>query len=150
MSGAAAAPDNGSGSPAIAEAIEHAHRRSPTFRDLVAAIDGTDGIVYVHRGQCGRNVLACVLLAVTRARSFRILHIRVDPRRRGHDLMVAIGHELRHALELLNEPGMVDGNTAHNFYQRSAAIERYSFETQEVIDTELKIDGELRKWAKGR
>jgi hypothetical protein len=137
-------------SPAIAEAIEQAHRGSPTFRDLVAAIDRTDGIVYVHHGQCGRNVLACLLLAVTRAGSFRILHIRVDPRRRGHDLMVDIGHELRHALELLNKPGIVDGNMAHNFYQRSAAIERYYFETQEAIDTELKIDRELRRWAKER
>src|SRR4029453_8187101 len=109
-------------SPAISQAIDRAFERSPTFRDLVAAINRTDGIVYVHHGKCGRSVLACVLLAVTRAGSFRILHIRVDPRRRGHDLMVDIGHELRHALELLNEPGIVDDITAHNFYQRSAEI----------------------------
>jgi hypothetical protein len=135
---------------AISQAIEQAFERSPTFRDLIAAINGTDGIVYVHHGQCGRNVLACLLLAVTRAGAFRILHIKVDPRRRGHDLMVDIGHELRHAVELLNEPGVVDDNTAHNFYQRSAAIERYNFETQEAIDTELKIDKELRQWKRQR
>ena len=137
-------------SPAIVEAIEHAHKGSPTFRDLVAAINRTDGIVYVHHGQCGRNVLACLLLAVTRAGPNRILHIRVDPRRRGKDLMVSIGHELTHAVELLNEPGVVDANTAHNFYQRSAAIDRYYFETQEAIDIELKIDKELRQWKRPR
>ena len=63
-------------SPEIAEAIEQAHLRSPTFRDVVAAISRTDGIVYVHQGQCGRNVLACLLLAVTQAGPNRILHDR--------------------------------------------------------------------------
>jgi len=137
-------------SPEITQAIEQAQNESPTFRDLVATITRSDGIVYVHYGQCGRNVLACLLLAVTRAGPFRMLHIKVDPRRHGHALMVDIGHELSHAIELLNEPKVVDGNTAHNFYQRSAAVERYNFETQEAIETELKIDKELRDWAERR
>jgi hypothetical protein len=137
-------------SPAIAQAIEQAFERSPTFRDLVAAINGTDGIVYAHHERCGRNVLACLLLTVTQAGPNRILHIRVDPRRKNHDLMVSIGHELKHAVELLSEPSVVDSNTAHNFYQRGVAIERYNFETQAAIDIELKIDKELREWAKRR
>ena len=132
------------------QAIEQAQNESPTFRDLVAAINRSDGIVYVHHGQCGRNVLACLLLAVTKAGPYRMLHIRVDPRRHGHALMVDIGHELSHAIELLNEPTVVDANTAHNFYQRSAAVERYNFETQAAIEIELKIDKELREWAKRR
>ena len=136
--------------PAIAAAIEQAHKQSPTFKQLLAAIDRTDGIVYVHYGACGRNVRACLLLAVTQAGPNRILHIRVDHRRHGHDLMAAIGHELRHAVELLNEPTVVDGNTAHNFYQRVAPTESYSFETEEAIEIELKIDKELRQWAKQR
>jgi len=37
-------------SPEIAVAIEQAHTGSETFRDLVAAINRTDGIVYVHHG----------------------------------------------------------------------------------------------------
>jgi hypothetical protein len=137
-------------SPAISQAIEQAFDRSATFRDLVAAINSTDGIVYVHHGQCGRNVLACLLLTVTQAGPNRILHIRVDPRRTGRDLMVSIGHELKHAVELLDEPRVVDSNTAHNFYQRSAAIERYNFETQAAIEIELKVDKDLREWAKRR
>ena len=139
-----------SSSPAIATAIEQLFEQSPTFRELVADINRTDGIVYVHHGQCGRNVLACLLLAVTRAGPNRILHIRVDPRRKGRDLMVSIGHELQHAVELLSEPSVVDSNPAHNFYHRAAAIDRYIFETQAAIEIELKIDKELREWAKRR
>jgi hypothetical protein len=136
--------------PAIAQAIEQALEQSPTFRQQVVAINGTDGIVYVHYGTCGRNVLACLLLAVTQAGQHRIVHIRVDRRRKGRYLMVAIGHELSHAVELLTEPTVVDGNTAHNFYQRVAPTEGYSFETQAAIEIELKIDKELRQWANQR
>ena len=134
--------------PAIAAAIEQTLERSPTFRQLMAAINRTDGIVYVHYGACGRSVLACLLLAVTQAGPNRILHIRVDRRRKGHDLMVAIGHELSHAVELFNVPTVIDATTARNYYRRNAAIERYSFETEEAIEIELKIDKELRQWAK--
>ena len=135
-------------SPGIVEAIEQATEQSPTFNQLVTAITASDGIVYVHFGECGRNVLACLLLGVTQAGPNRILHIKVDRRRRGRDLMVAIGHELSHAVELLNEPNVVDATTAHNFYRRNAAIDRYSLETEAAIEIELKIDKELRQWAK--
>ena len=134
-------------SPAISLAIEQAFEQSPTFRELVAAIGRTDGIVYVHYGECGRNVLACLVLAVDHAGPYRILQIRVDPRRKGHGLMVSIGHELKHALELLNEPTVVNNSTAHNFYQRIAPRRGNSFETQAAVEIGLKIDGELRRWA---
>jgi hypothetical protein len=132
-------------SPAIVEAIERAIQQSPTFNHLVTAIAATDGIVYVYYGECGRNVLACLVLVVNQAGPYRILQIRVDPRRKGHELMVAIGHELKHALELLNEPTVVNNSTAHNFYQRIAPRRGNSFETQAAVEIGLKIDGELRQ-----
>jgi hypothetical protein len=52
--------------PGIVEAIEQAIQQSPTFNQLVTAITATDGIMYVHYGECGRNALACLILAVTR------------------------------------------------------------------------------------
>jgi hypothetical protein len=136
--------------PAIAEAIEQAQQQSPTFNHLVTAISATNGIVYVHYGECQRNVRSCLILAVTQAGSSRILHIRIGPGRKGHRLMVSIGHELKHALELLNEPTVVDLDTAHNFFQRIAPRRGLSFETQAAIETGLKIDGELQQWAKSR
>ncbi len=133
-------------SPEVARAIQDAWDRSSTFRELVATISGTDGIVYVHHGTCGRNVLACLVLGVTQAGPNRFLHIRVDKRKTGRDLMVAIGHELQHAIEVLSEPGVVDTNSARLFYERVAHTERYSFETEVAIETELRVDRELRLW----
>jgi len=62
--------------------------------------------------------------------------------------MVVIGHELNHAVELLDVPTVIDATTPQNYCRRNAAIERYSFETEEAIEIELKIDKELRQWAK--
>jgi hypothetical protein len=137
----------GNGS-AIVEAIEQASRQSPTFNQLLTAIAKTDGIVYVHHGRCQRNGRSCLMLNVTQAGPNRILHIRIDPRRKGQRLMVAIGHELKHALELLNEPTVVNENTAHNFFQRIAPRRGLSFETQAAVEIGLKIDRELQQWAK--
>ena len=88
------------------------------------------------------------MLSVTQAGASRILHIRIDPRKKGRDLMIAIGHELHHAAEVLNEPSAVDADSVRLFYERIAPTERLSFETQAAIETELKIDGELRAYAR--
>jgi hypothetical protein len=135
-------------SPVVSDPIERASERSSTFLQLVTTIKGTDGIVYVHLGQCGRQVLSCLLLAITQAGPNRMLHIKVDPRRKGNHLIVSIAHELTHAIEVLSEPTVVDGNSAHNFFQRMAPIDRdrYSFETQAAIETALMVDKELRAW----
>ena len=135
-------------SPDIVDAIEQATNRSSTFKQLVTTLDSTDGIVYVHYGECRRNVLACLVLVVTQAGPYRILQVKVDPRRKGHDLMVSIGHELKHALELLNESAVVNHSTAHNFYERIGRKRGSNFETQAAVEIGLKIDGELRHWAK--
>ena len=113
-----------------------------------AAIGGAGGLVYVHHGTCGRNVRACLLLNVTQAGPYRLMNIRVDQRKKGRDLMIAIGHELRHVLEVLNEPSAVDADSIRIFYERIAPTERYSFETQAAIQTELKIADELRAYAR--
>jgi hypothetical protein len=134
--------------PSLRETISLAAERSTTFHSLVTTIEGTDGIVYVHRGECGRQVLSCLLLAITKAGDYRLLHIRIDERRKDRDLMVSIAHELRHAIELLSDPTIADRTSAQNFYHRGAPKETYWFETQAAIETELLVDKELREWAR--
>ena len=92
--------------------------------ELVADIGSAGGLVYVHHGICGRNVRACLVLNITQAGPYRLLNIRVDQRKKGRDLMIAIGHELRHVLEVLNEPSAVDADSIRIFYERIAPTER--------------------------
>jgi hypothetical protein len=46
--------------PFIAAAITSAVERSLTFEQLLASIQGTDGLVYVEEGLCGHGVRACL------------------------------------------------------------------------------------------
>jgi len=89
-------------SPVLGTLIRDASERSQTFRALLAAIDATDGIVYVSVGTCGR-LRACLLHRITEAGPHRVLNIIVDAQHRDLALMGAIGHELRHALEVLGD-----------------------------------------------
>jgi len=88
---------------AITALIREAGERSKTFRGLVAAINASDGIVYVEEGICGHGVRAC-LVTVIAAGSNRILRVKVDTRKAADsNLMWLIGHELRHTLEVLSD-----------------------------------------------
>jgi hypothetical protein len=49
-------------SPVLRTLIRDASERSPTFRALVAAIDATDGLVYLKVGTCGRVRASCIRL----------------------------------------------------------------------------------------
>ena len=112
-------------SPAIRELIDDAMWESPTFRGIVRAIGATDGIVYVEQGVCRHGVHACLLLDVTPAAGYRILHILVDRQgvlaHRGRlDLIATIGHELTHALEVLGERTIRSAAAMFLFYVHQA------------------------------
>ena len=54
-------------------------------------------------------------------RSTRVLRIAVDTRRPSRDLAGAIGHELRHALEVLQDPAVTSG-AAMFFFTRTMEV----------------------------
>lgn len=124
----------------LAAVIEDARQRSQTFRSLTETINETDGIVYVQEGQCGHGVRAC-LTSVTVAGPNRVLWVRIDTTRvdwnADWDLMGAIGHELRHAVEVLSERTVRDDMSKHVFYALSA--ERRSIGNPDVFETDAAI-----------
>jgi hypothetical protein len=117
----------------IAALISQASEASPTFRRLIATIDGTDGLVYVDSAKCGHGVRACLVLSVQVAGPFRVLRIRVESRRLDCSLMASIGHELQHAIEILTDPSVTSGPAAYLLFDRIAGqgtgIDNGRFET---------------------
>jgi hypothetical protein len=108
--------------PFIAAAIASAVERSLTFEQLLASIQGTDGLVYVEEGLCGHGVRACLSLSIKMAGPFRLLRIRVDRRGSECALISSIGHELQHAIEVLSDPHVTDMHLI--LVLRTARIER--------------------------
>jgi hypothetical protein len=129
--------------------IEEAARRSPTFRHLVAAIEATNGIVYVEHGSCRQGVHACLALTVTAAGDYRILRVTVDARQPDWDVMALIGHELRHAIEVLENSTLADTTSAFQFYAQQHHVKDRPFETSAAIEAEDAVRKDVSTFAKG-
>ena len=137
-----------SSNPSIAALMQQATERSETFRRMVETIDASDGIVYVEEGHCGQGVRAC-FTSVTAAGRNRILSVKVDTRNADRDLMGSIGHELRHAIEVLANPKVVDNESMLFFYaQIGSRRPGRVFETLAAVDAGKAVRDELRKHAR--
>jgi hypothetical protein len=106
----------------ILELLTEGVERSATFRSLVDAIDRSDGIVYVEFGYCAFGHLnGCLLPFVASSHGDRYLRILVTPdkNRRSHDQLIALtAHELRHAVEVIQDKEVVDADTMEAMYRR--------------------------------
>ena len=100
----------------IADLIEQATKHSPTLTRLVAAVEVSDGIVYVEPGRCPQGVAACLKLWMVTSGSTRFMRVIVDRRRLASDwrLMGAVGHELQHVIEVLSDRFVTDGNGVYS------------------------------------
>src|SRR5258708_3374585 len=81
---------------------------------------------------------------VTLAAPHRLLRIVVDLRRARDQVMAAIGHELRHALEVLLCPSIRDSAAMYFFYDLGNPTKNESFETRAAVEAGLDIAAELK------
>ena len=130
--------------PGLAALIAETAGRSATFRQMIEAIDASDGLVYVARGRCGHGVRACVNFLVVVGPN-RLLRIILDDRSTDAQAMGSLGHELRHALEVLAEPAVTSAAAMHLFYHRIATRRDHGFETDAAIFSGDTVRAELRK-----
>jgi hypothetical protein len=149
----ASAQDSGVGarvrssSPFIRELVTRAEHESPTFRGLVATIEESNGIVYIENGRCRHGVHACLLLSVISTGGFRFLRIVVNAdgqERSINDFTGTLGHELRHAIEVLSEPRVSSGEGMFSLYLTlSGRSGGEAFETTDAIEAGHQVAREL-------
>ena len=123
--------------------INNAATQSETFRGLVDQINHTDGMVYVAEGDCGSGVRACLLLTMTVMGPYRLLRILVDGRSADRDLMAFIGHELQHAVEVLNYRSVRSSSQMILLYKRICDVCGGSFETYAAVRAGNAVHDEL-------
>jgi hypothetical protein len=131
--------------PRIVELLEAGMQRSPTFAGLVKSVSATDVIVYIERVRDLPRSLGGRLLLMPIASSQRYLRIQVRgdlPRR---DLIALIGHELRHALEIAQEPTVRDNSSMISLFQRIGRSSRqtHTFDTTAAQNAGWKVRQEL-------
>ena len=131
-------------SPILRTLIRDASERSQTFRALVAAIDATDGLVYLSVGTCGR-LRACLLHRVTLAGEYRVLNILVNLQPPSTDPTPAIGHEFQHVLEVLSDSTITTDERIVAFYRFHGRRIRGVLETDAAIRVGDAVRAELRR-----
>jgi hypothetical protein len=129
--------------------ITEAAAQSKTFRGLVDRVGNTDGIVFVADGQCGHGVRACLLHTVTIAGPNRLLWILVDPRKTDREAMRSIGHELQHAVEVLDDPSVRSADAIYRLLLRIGGDRDSAgrFETEAATRAGEAVSRELWKSA---
>ncbi len=129
----------------IGGAIADGLRRSTTFAQLVLALDRSDVIVYVETARSMSSSLAGRLLIAPGPAGYRYLRIQIGAASRGNELIALVGHELRHALEVAESPGVRDEASLIALYEAigHGGKGRHRYDTMAAQDAGRKVRLEL-------
>jgi hypothetical protein len=130
---------------AVRALIDSGMERSTTFRDLSAALDNTDVIVYIRFSSCSGGVPACLLWASAGVDARRLL-IKVDRFGRSPDEMTALlAHELQHATEVASDSQITDLASFEKSFASRGWKYRAGFETGRAITISRRVADELTR-----
>jgi hypothetical protein len=132
----------------VRELVAEAARGSAAIRGLIDRLEARDVTVYVRvRALMQTDLDGRVALLSVRA-GHRYLVIEIACARPRLSQMATLGHELYHAVEIADEPSIVDARTLAAFYLRigrrtDAWGGRQTFETEAAADAGLRARREL-------
>ena len=132
--------------------INEGTARSAFFRELVARLDGSDVIVYVET-ECPMSPrLFGRLVFMGAGGGRRYVNVRIACSLKDDERIAALAHELRHAVEIVDAPFVVDQVSLAQLYRRigfaSHAVTRGDgFESRAAIDSARRVWAELARTA---
>jgi hypothetical protein len=124
-------------------AVTSGAEASSTLRGLVDRLQASDVVVYLMARRSRSSAIAAHVAFISAAGGRRYLLVAIDPKYSGAQLIGLIGHELRHAVEIAEEPSVVDERSLAALYRRigfaddAGGIEQY--ETGNAIETGGRI-----------
>lgn len=105
--------------PELQQLLARGMSHSRTFADLVAALDISDVIVYVEINRKLPAAIAGRMLFATASQDGpRYLRVQIDGNGSTDVKIAALGHELRHALEVAGAPEVRTERGLARFYER--------------------------------
>ena len=122
-------------------------RRSATFAQLLDALDGSDVIAYIELTHDLPVTTQGRLLLATNTPDHRYVRIQVRAMQAPDDLIAVIGHELQHAVEIVEAPAVRDEASMRRHYEIAGAGRSHAlgFETRAAQDAGWRVRKELRK-----
>jgi len=122
--------------------------RSATFRGLVDKVGQLNGIVYITdryyvNSQTRRVMSGALSHSVSLAGAHRVLHLMVAPES-GDRQLITMAHELQHAIEVLEAPGVDTEAAVDQLFKRiGVQVSAGVMETQAALDAERAVAREL-------
>jgi len=122
-------------------------RRSATFASLVTALDASDVIAYIELAHDLPSLVEGRLVLATRTSSHRYVRIQIRASQSPDEIIAVLGHELQHALEIAQAPGVQDEASMRRYYERAGAGRSHErgFETRAAQDAGRQVRLELRR-----
>jgi hypothetical protein len=128
--------------------IEELLARSATARGFAERLQQRDVLVYVRLRWFTTDTINGHVGVVRTSGAPRLLVVELACRRTRQQQLAALGHELRHAVEIADAPSIVDATTLAAFYRRigesvavAGAVE--AFETAAAVDAGRRVRAEL-------
>ncbi len=132
--------------PAATAMLDDAVAMSWTVRTQLNDLEQTDVVVYLTDSMSGGcDGPRAYLTFLTRAGGVRFLVIRIDRwRLQLHDIIVSVGHELQHALEVAASPAVMCSKTLAQLYRRIGWEEQAGrFESNGALAVGRRVRNEL-------
>lgn len=130
----------------ITRTLRHGSVASATFRELLDALERSDIVVHIERGQPGTGTTGSTRF-VTTAGGTRYVRITLDVADASGASVALLGHELRHAVEIAEAPWVVDQATCRELYveigHRSCRRPGWCFETAAAVAAGRQVLSEL-------
>lgn len=132
------------GSADLRALIRAGYDGAPSFRALVEALTETDVLVYVEKAHFPHPSFEAGLRFMSTAGGRRYLKAEVNWTLSPQRQLAAIAHELQHALEIAESPGIVSGETLANHYhsigwEREPRLGTRQFESRKAIDVGNRV-----------
>jgi hypothetical protein len=131
-----------------AQLLEELVARSPTARELVDRLNQSDMLIYVRYRAFSTMTLRGHIGLLSFADHRRLFAIEIDPRHTLTDRLVALAHELRHAVEIADASSVWDAQSMAALYEAigdltSDAGGQATYETMAATDTGRQVRSEL-------
>ena len=136
--------------PWIKEAIRAAYEESLTFRRLVDQIEAAQTFVFVEGRACGTFTENPCTFIGSSGSGARWVQIRAGRMANQPQLTGILAHELQHAIEIIQNPDVVDSQSLRSLYRRigyfthRAGIQEW-WETTQALETERTVLKEARQ-----
>lgn len=122
-------------------------RRSSSLARLVERIETGDVIVYIEMQRSLRSTLAGCVTWMGRVNGYRYVRTSLNPELTTDTLIAAVGHELQHVVEVIDNPSVTDAESLQALYRRigSGGARAVHLDTQDAKAAGALVREDLRR-----